>query len=157
MSNPISNLIVASQYVPSNRAIRARNEFWAQSGIQVPPEQDKASTLALAPQKWISQLMEKQWDTPGFLSWFLSPQWEKEESQRLLHLAMGRLSEILIEEEETSIVLSAAKEAREVYTKLNGNQTVRYADEQVAEMSKEELEEFLRRNAKLLDSITTSK
>jgi ABC-type antimicrobial peptide transport system ATPase subunit len=122
--------------------------------MQLPDDPDSASVQALAPSTAIAKLIEKNWGSQEFRAWWSSPNWEKEESQRLLHLAMGRLSEILVEEEDPSLVLSAAKEAREVYTRLNGQEKQRFADEDINSMDQKQLEEFLRRNSSLINSIS---
>jgi hypothetical protein len=147
-------LVASASYVPSTRAIRARNQFWATPGIELTGDTELAATLALAPNREVYKVIEKNWSNSDFRTWWSSPNWEREESQRLLHLAMGRLSEILVEEEDPSLVLSAAKEAREVYTRLNGQEKQKFADADINEMDQRQLEEFLRRNSSLIDSIS---
>lgn len=149
----IQAVIDAAQFVPSNRAIRARSEFWGQPGIQVPGDIDLASITALAPSNAVKKLLEKEWKTPGFSEWFTSPEWEREESQRLMHLSLQRLGEILQDEDESSTVIQAAKEVREVWTRLNNKQEQKYADADINEMSKEQLEEYIRRNSSVVAAI----
>jgi hypothetical protein len=69
---------------------------------------------------------------------------------------MGRVSEILLEEEDPGLVLSAAKEARELYTKLNGSSDKKFADEDINKMDQRELEEFIRRNSNVINKLTSS-
>jgi hypothetical protein len=92
--------------------------------------------------------LERNWNIPGFADWFLSPQWEQEETQRLLHLGMRRVSEILINSSDPDTLLKAAKEARELHTKMTqaSEKTAKFADAGIQEMTPEELREFIRRN-----------
>ena len=153
----IQAVIDAAQFVPSNRAIRARSEFWGQPGITLPDMADRASVAALAPTVSTRKLIEKEWNTPGFQDWFTSPEWEKEESQRLMHLSLQRLGEILQDEDESATVISAAKEVREVWTRLNGKQERKYADSDINEMSKEQLEQYIRRNSNIVKALADKK
>ena len=150
-------VIQAAQFMPSNRAIRARNAFWAQPGIQVPGDYDAGVVAQLAPTEAIRKLLQREWNTPGFQDWFMNQHWEKEEAQRLMNLSLQRLGEILEDEDEAGIVISAAKEAREVWTRLNGKEAEKFADQEINEMSKQQLEEFLRRNSNVISNIASSK
>ncbi len=159
MSNPPVNpqlalLIGAAQYVPSNRAIRARNEFWAQPGVVVPDTEDLASICSLAPNDAVRRAIRKDWNEPGFTDWFLSPEWEIEESQRLIHQSLQRLGEILRDEEEAGTVISAAKEAREIWSKLRATKTEKFADAAISEMSQDELREFIKRNSSVVGLVS---
>ena len=144
----------AVQYVPSNRSISYYKQFWAQPGVTLPDNPDKVSTSALAPNKSISLFIEKEWDRPGFQDWFLNPHWDKEESHRLILMGMHRLGEILQDSEDEGTVISAAKEAREIWSRLNKVDDKKFVDEDLYNMSQQELEEYIRRNTNIINAIT---
>lgn len=146
----IRSLIESATFTPSNRQIRARNAFWAIPGIQVPPDANLASVSLLMPPGTVSEeTLSRWWRQPGFPEWLLSPQWEQEESQRLMHTAMQRLGEILAEPvipgSNTAPVIAAAREAREIYTKLHAGGEKKFADADIGEMTREQLDEYIRR------------
>lgn len=149
----IAAAIAAASFTPSNRAIRARNAFWAIPGISLSGTESQAMVAALAPSESVSKLINSNWTTPGFQDWFLSPAWEAEEAQRLLHMAMGRVAEVLMNEEESSPVLAAAKEAREIHKLIHGTTADKFADAEVGRMTKRELEEYIKRNSSLIGLI----
>lgn len=76
-----------------------------------------------------------------------------------MNLALQRLGEVLEDADEHSIVISAAKETREVYTKLHqaSNNTPKYADAELESMDKSQLEEFIRRQTSLINSVNSKK
>lgn len=152
-------MLQSTTFTPSNRMIRARKLFWDVPGQEVQPDAEGPSVAALAPLDWISKLVSKSWSTPGFPDWFTSPEWEREESARLMNLALQRLGEVLEDADEHSIVISAAKETREVYTRLNSNanNTSKFADAELDSMDKAQLEEFIRRQTSLINSVNSKK
>lgn len=142
------HIAAAMQFTPSNSQIRHRNAFWANAGLQLPPECSVEAAMALAPSKAVSRCIGSNWATPGFSEWFLNPQWEQEETQRLLHLGMRRVAEILVNSEDDDMLLKAAKEARELHTKLSATNEdkKKYSDQAVQEMTPDELRDFIRKN-----------
>lgn len=153
--NPQLQLLMgAAQYVPANRAIRARNEFWAQPGVVVPDEPNCTAICALAPSAAVRRAIERDWAQPGFTDWFLSPDWEIEESQRLIHQSLQRLGEILRDEEDVGSVISAAKESREIWSKLRATKQEKFADQAIGEMSQDELREFIKRNSSVVGLVS---
>jgi hypothetical protein len=135
-------LVAHASFTPSGRQIRARNEFYkAQAGTPL-PDQELATALKFGAPAVIS----KWWTIPGFADWFTSPTWEKEESHRLLIAAMHRVGEVLRDEQDSGRVLAAAKEAREIYVKLNApDKEDKYMDDEIGKMDKQQLEEYIRR------------
>ncbi len=135
-------IVQAASFVPSNRQIRARSEFHTRNPSgSFSPEVTAPEVQALGGPAAII----KWWGTPGFSDWFLAPSWEQEESHRLLMQSMQRVSEILRDSEDEKNVISAAREAREIYTKLNASVAQKFADEEVAEMTRDQLQEYIRR------------
>jgi hypothetical protein len=139
-------IVGGAQFTPSNRQIRARNEFYSVVPPELPPDVTAASCVAMgAPQALI-----KWWTTPGFADWWTSPNWEREESQRLLFQAMQRVSLILRDAEDPDMALKAAREAREIYTRLNTEKQQKFADDAIGEMSKEQLQDYIRKNTQAI-------
>lgn len=138
----IVQLVQAASFIPSNRQIRARADFHKQNPEGSIPDEISAEDVCAmgAPATLL-----KWWNTPGFIYWFLSPSWEQEESHRLLMQSMQRISEVLRESEDDKNVIAAAREAREIYTKLHTSTAVKFADEEVAGMTRPQLEEYIRR------------
>lgn len=145
-SNLLKQVVAAASFIPSNRQIRARSAFHQRNPPGTLPELD----AALAAQYGAPGAISKWWATPGFSDWWCSPQWEVEESHRLLLQSMQRVSEILRDEENPATVISAAREAREIYTKLNAAQTTKFADDEIGTMSREQLEEYIRRKTAVI-------
>lgn len=143
----LRSIVQAAAFTPSNRQIRARTEFHTRNPVGTVPVDSDASDVHVmgAPAAVL-----KWWATPGFSDWFLSPLWEQEESHRLLMQSMGRISEILRDEENPALVISAAREAREIYTKLHSSVATKFADEEVAEMTRAQLEEYIRRKSQAI-------
>lgn len=137
----LQQVVAASAFVPSNRQIRARSEFYRKNQPDTLPD-TTVDTMCLygAP-----EALRKWYTTPGFVEWWTSPQWEIEESHRLLLQSMQRVSEILRDEENPQTVIAAAREAREIYTKLHTGVAPKFADEEITEMSREQLQEYIRR------------
>lgn len=135
-------MVAHASFTPTGRQIRARNQFYqAQAGTPL-PDQELATALTFGAPAAIS----RWWSIPGFSDWWCSPTWEKEESHRLLISAMHRVGEILRDEQDTGRLLSAAKEAREIYVKLNAPEKEdRYLDDEIGKMDKSQLEEYIRR------------
>lgn len=138
----IPQLVAASGFTPSNRQIRARAQFHASNPRDSIPEDCNASQ---AHGMGAPAAVLKWWATPGFADWFLAPSWEQEESHRLLMQSMHRVSEILRDSEDERIVITAAREAREIYTRLNTTVAEKFADEEVAGMTRDQLADYIRR------------
>lgn len=138
----LQQVVSASTFIPSNRQIRARRDFHQKNPIgTIPSELTLDQALALgapaAASKW--------WSTPGFIEWWNTPQWEREEAHRLMLQSMQRVSEILRDEENPGTVIAAAREAREIYTKLHAAEVTKFSDEEIGKMTKEQLAEYIRR------------
>jgi len=140
-STILEQVVAAASFTPSNRQIRARNEFHRRNPPGTLSELDAATSLSYG----APEAIRKWWATPGFSDWWTSPQWEQEESHRLLMQSMARVSEILRDEENPSLVISAAREAREIYTKLHSSTAPKFADEEIGQMDRSQLEEYIRR------------
>ncbi len=135
-------IVQAASFIPSNRQIRARTEFHQRNPVGTVPINCDAP---VANGMGAPAAVLKWWAVPGFSDWFLAPSWEAEESHRLLIQSMQRVSEILRDSEDSKDVIAAAREARELYTRLHASTAAKFADEEVASMSRAQLEEYIRR------------
>lgn len=143
----LQQVVAAAAFTPSNRQIRARREFHQAnpSGVLL-DHCDATQAIGLG----APAAAEKWWATPGFAEWFLAPSWELEESQRLLMQSMQRVSEILRDEENPATVIAAAREAREIYTKLHAAVATKFSDEEIGTMDRAQLEEYIRRKTAVI-------
>lgn len=145
----LEQVVAAAAFIPSNRQIRARGEFHKRNPPgTIPPN----LSVDQMPDYGAPAAIQKWWGTPGFSEWWTSPQWEIEESQRLLLQSMQRVSEILRDEENPATVIAAAREAREIYTKLNAAQVQKFSDEEIGKMDRTQLEEYIRRKTAAVSS-----
>jgi hypothetical protein len=128
--------------------IRARTEYYRKNGENIQTASVDAALASGAP-----RTIERWWNTPGFQEWWNSPNWAREEAEELMLQAMSRVSEILgSSDEPTNTVLAAAKEAREIYTKLNQSTAPKFADEEINSMDKQALEEYIRRSTRIISN-----
>jgi hypothetical protein len=149
MTIDLEAIIGGSVFIPSNRQIRARNQFYQRNPGELPP--DLSGPLCV--QMGAPGAILRWWATPGFSDWWTSPEWEKEESHRIMLQGMAEISRILQDTDAPpQIKLGAAKEAREIYSKLNVQKQEKFADEQINEMTKEQLADYIRRNTQLIST-----
>lgn len=141
----LTQIIQASTFLPSNRQIRARNAFYQKNPGDLPPD----LTPALCVEMGAPGTILKWWTTAGFSEWWTNPSWEKEEAHRIMLQAMQAISGILSETRDSDTAIKAAKEAREIYTKLNVTSDKKFADESISEMSRDQLADYIRRNTAL--------
>lgn len=143
MTVDLHQIITESQFTPSGRQIRARVRFWEAQAGEAHPDMNLAAALELGAPSAIS----KWWAIPGFADWWTSLNWEKEEAHRMLISAMHKVSNVLRDEDDSGRVLAAAKEAREIYSKLHGSeQKDKFLDDEVSKMSRDQLEAFITRS-----------
>jgi hypothetical protein len=89
------------------------------------------------------------WKTPGFAEWFTDRNSNIHAAEELLHRAMDRLQQVLTTSEDEQTIIAAAKEARTLLAQLTASSAAeeKFADEQVSNMSRTELEDYIRKNS----------
>jgi len=141
----IRDIVQASSFVPTARQIRARNK-WAEVNPDMECATAEAAMALGAPQAII-----RWWSTPGFSEWWNASSWAREEAEAALLQGMARISDILRDQESPpQLLIAAAKEAREVWTKLNSGVEQKFADEAIGQMDRKELEEFIRKKTSVI-------
>jgi hypothetical protein len=141
--------IASATYTPSPAHIRAKDAFWEEVGMDTPPEaaerfldQLRASNARL--DRWASSI-------PGFTEWFLEAQYEQLQARATSQLAMNELTALLLDtESQPAVKIAAAKVAREYYDRLVPKPVDKMADQEIAEMSPEQLRDFITRNSQKL-------
>ena len=146
----IVEIVQSSSFIPTNAMIRRRGEFWRKCSN---PDVDSDTELKQVIELGASSIITRWWSIPGFREWFLNKDWNKHEAEALLQAAMKRVADILRDEEDTGLLINAAKEARAIYAQMHVQVEEKFADSQVAEMSKDELAEYIRRNTRLDNNI----
>ena len=138
------SIVEQSRFTPTPAQCRRRAELH-QGAIQVSPDMSLEALLDAG----VSGVVSRWWATPGFREWFLSKDHNKHQAEALLQQAMLRLGDVLRDSDDNSEIINAAKEARTLYTALNApdkNGDEKFADADVQEMSKEELEQYIKKN-----------
>jgi len=147
----ILQLVQASSFLPTSAQIRARKKYWDKNGgLELEPDATLEEALQYAPSRSVEKHLRDNWARPGFAEWFLTPQFSLFESERLLHTAMQEIQQILMDPEAPSDRrINAAKEARAIHQLMleQSGSKQKYADDVVAEMTPEQLREFIRRNS----------
>jgi len=151
MTIDIPRIVSESQFTPTATQIRRRKQFWDKQAGEVPDNASLDQILALGAHTAIRQW----WSIPGFSDWFLDRDWNKHESEALLHSAMRRLQNVLRDSEDNSELINAAKEARNLHAQLHNKPAVSdtSGDSEIDKMSREEVEQFLASRANLLKSL----
>lgn len=139
-------------FKPSDAQIRAKSAFWSRF-YDNPICDPQSLTLTVASQFVGDSRIERWWSTPGFREWFSNTNEFRERLEMLAYKSLTRLEQI-IDSPTTNpnAQVNAIKLLMEMGRKLPRLQqdTEKYADEKIAKMSKAELEEYIRRNIKLV-------
>lgn len=140
----IPRIVAASRFTPSPAQIRRRKEYWERN-----PQLSQDPSLEEAIATGAHAMVSRWWKTPGFSEWFLNKDSNLHAAEELLHRAMDRLSDILGTAEDEGIIIAAAKEARTLHAQLTAatETSEKFADEQVNQMSRKELEDYIRSNS----------
>jgi hypothetical protein len=140
-------------FQPDEPQRRAKSNFWAHFATTdtLPPDHvSLATALKFGGDRRISQW----WDLPGFQDWFSNKDEFRQRVEFLADLALDELYGIIKDKEfNGSAKVAAIKMLMEMGKKLSSKSADKdqYLDEKVSQMSKEELEKFIRsRTAKLL-------
>ena len=138
--------------VPSHR--RVKSAFWA--SINENPILDPASdgiSLSMALQITGDTRLNKWWHLPGFVEWFVNKDEFRQRVEYLANLALDVAEEILLDRDSNpNARVNMTKLVIEVANKLpkNNKDDSKFLDARIASMSKEELEDFIRKQSKLL-------
>lgn len=97
--------------------------------------------------------IQKWWNIPGFQEWFLEKDWDRLTAMSTAHLALSQITRVL-KDAGAAIPekLAAAKVAREYYDRLVPQQEQKFQDEEIGQMDRSQLEQFIKKQTKLLTS-----
>jgi hypothetical protein len=140
----IPEIVARSRFIPTPAQIRRRKEFWAKEPVLVDTPSLEATMAAGA-----HASVGRWWKTPGFAEWFTDRNSNIHAAEELLHRAMDRLQQVLTTSEDEQTIIAAAKEARTLLAQLTASSAAeeKFADEQVSNMSRTELEDYIRKNS----------
>lgn len=149
LSSVARDLTVFGNPLPEHR--KAKATFWSYfMGNELPAPE--AVDLALARRHCGDSRITNWWTYPGFEDWFCNSEEFKQRIEFLAHLALDNIEDILRDKQANSTAkINAVKLVMEIGNKLPGKQQQdKYADEKIAEMNKDQLEEFIRKNLRRL-------
>jgi hypothetical protein len=137
-------LVEQSRFTPTPAQIRRRKEFWAKE-----PQLSDTPSLDDVMAAGAYQAVSRWWKTPGFAEWFTDRNSNLHAAEELLHRAMDRIQNILMTSEDADTLIAAAKEARTLHAQMLTATAAdeKFADEQVSNMSRTELEDYIRKNS----------
>lgn len=140
-------------YLPSPEQRRAKSAFWARfsdNPICEPEDISLAVALRFSPDNRLS----RWWIQPGFKEWFRNRDEFRQRMEYLANLALDSLEGILADPKaQGTAKVNAAKLIMEVARKTpNKSQAEQFLDEKVSQMSRPQLEEYIKKNLRLLDS-----
>lgn len=142
-------------YLPSPQERRAKSAFWARFA-ENPLCEPSAISASLAARFAGENRVLKWWSEPGFSDWFRNQDEFRQRIEYLAHLGLDTLEQILIDPnpKSASARVNAVKLLMEVAKKMPPrNQTAKYMDEAIAAMTREQLQEFIKKNNRLISGI----
>lgn len=125
---------------PNQRAIKAR--FWKRVEHVSPKEITKALAVQVS-----GPGITRWWDSPGFREWFSNREEAAERLEYLYMLALDTAEELLLNPDAQA---SAKVNLIKILAQLAGKEPqkeVKFADEAIGKMSREQLEQYIRTNA----------
>jgi hypothetical protein len=144
----LSDVADVVEFTPTQDHRRAKSNLWtsiSEQGISLPPNPE----LQLVAQYAGDRRIQQWWDIPGFQDWFLNRQEFRQRVDALSQLALDEMERILISTDPKTAtakvaVIRMALEASGKLAEANKKAEVETADEKIAKMTKQELEEFIR-------------
>jgi len=151
--------IVSSEltYLPIPEQRKAKSAFWARFN-ENPTCEPQDITRELAIRLSGDNRITKWWGQDGFREWFRNRDEFRQRMEYLASLALDRLEALLCDPKANpSAQVNAAKLIMEVARKTPSKQAVeRYLDEQIGQMDKKQLEDYIRKHtASLLPAPVT--
>ncbi len=145
--------IVASEltYMPSPEQRKAKSAFWARFNDN-PICDPQDISLAIALQFANDERLSRWWSQSGFKEWFRNRDEFRQRVEYLVHQALDSLEYVLVDPKaQASAKVNAAKLLMEVARKMPQKQVAeQYLDEKIGQMSKQQLQEYIRKSTKLL-------
>ncbi len=139
-------------FSPTREQQQAKANYWSfflTGDVSVTPKQDRSSALRYGRDRRISQW----WDSPGFQHWFLNKDEFRQRAEFLANSSLMHLEHILLDEKSKgSEKVAAIKLIMEISGKLKKGDAgdEKFADSKIAQIGREELEEFIRNKSRSL-------
>lgn len=144
-----------TSFFPTEAHIRAKANFWthfSETDTPVPDQVDLSTAARFSGDRRI----QTWWSTPGFQDWFLNREEFKQRMEYLSNLCLDQLESILTSNVNPSDKLAAIKLIMQVSSKTPdaraSDKQGKYLDSKIAEMSREQLEAYIRRSIQVLPS-----
>jgi hypothetical protein len=152
----LANVASELTYLPIPEQRKAKSAFYARFNDN-PVCEPQDITQALAAKLAGDNRINKWWAQEGFKEWFRNRDEFRQRMEYLTNLAIDRLEAILIDPKSNSAAqVSAAKLIMEVAKKMPSKQAVeQYLDEKIAQMNRQQLEEYISKSVKLLRPVST--
>lgn len=143
-------------YLPTPEMRRAKGAFWARfndNPICDPEDISLATAMRFSPDNRLS----KWWALPGFRDWYRNRDEFRQRMEYLAQLALDTLETILVDPlAQGSAKVNAAKLIMEVARKMPAkSQAEQFMDEKISQMSRPQLEEYIKKSVKLLQPAPT--
>jgi hypothetical protein len=137
---------------PSAEHRKAKATFWSHflDGETPVPE---PIDLAAARRFCGDRRIENWWSLPGFVDWFTNREEFRQRVEFISNLALDNLEQVLRDKDTGATArIAAIKLVMELGNKLPkaAGKEAQYADEKIAGMSKEQLEEYIQKNIRKL-------
>jgi hypothetical protein len=139
-------------YQPTDEEMQTKSAFWAkaQGNPMVDPDNIPVSTVKLILN---DTRVERWWKKPGFKDWFLNKEEWKQKLEYAINVGLDAMLDLLRDPQAQG---SAKVRAFEILARLANREPakvkeVKMLDAAVAEMDQKQLDEFIKKNLKLLN------
>lgn len=139
-------------FVPNDAQRRCKSAFWAvygNDGVMV-----EEPTLAAVLDVTNETRLPDWWRLPGFQEWFLNREEYRQRMDYLMHLGFDALERVLRYSQSDTAIVSAMKLLIAANDKMPRQNAVKYADEWVANLTDQQLEEYINKNVRLVGAGT---
>lgn len=140
-------------YLPSPEQRKAKSAFWARFNDNPICEPSEIS-LAIALRFVADSRLSKWWGQEGFRAWFSNQDEFRQRMEYLSNLALDRLEGIIADPKaNASAQVNAIKLIMEVTRKMPPKFSKEiYVDEKIGQMDRKQLEEYIRKNVRLVEA-----
>jgi hypothetical protein len=135
-------------FYPSDAQIKCKSAFWAvysTDGLDV-----SNPSMAVALDVTNETRLPSWWGLPGFREWFLNKEEYRQKLDYLMHIGFDALERVLRTSQSDTAIVSAMKLLIAANDKMPKQGNVKYADEWVAGLSDQQLEEYINKNLRLV-------
>jgi hypothetical protein len=135
-------------FYPNDAQRKCKSDFWAVYGADGMPVENP--TMATALDITNETRLPNWWSQPGFKEWFLNKEEYRQRMDYLMHLGFDALERVLRTSQSDTAIVSAMKLLIAANDKMPRQNNVRYADEWVAGLTDQQLEDYINKNLRLV-------